>query len=178
MKDYFRAARDPPAMGGKYQQALPQAARAVGCLFWTGRATLYPNFHLGHRIWPGEGWQCAAIARIPAPADKIVVRDVIEKRFEGPSAILLGIFDLPAKLARGASREYHLMFRRRKPPLRITRRHVRAGKIRGLMAGIAAHPVHSVAVLAAFYVLKMHMAVISLKGRVACGVTILAARRS
>jgi hypothetical protein len=43
------------------------------------------------------------------------------------------------------------------------------------MASIAAHTVHTVPALAPLYVLKMHVAIISLKGRIACGMTILAA---
>src|SRR5258708_209601 len=50
-------------------------------------------------------------------------------------------------------------------------------KIRCLMARITSHPVNPVAVLAPFYVLKMHMTVVSLKGCITCGMTILAAGR-
>src|SRR2546425_3230968 len=46
------------------------------------------------------------------------------------------------------------------------------------MASIAAHPVHSVPILAPLYVLKMRVAIISLKGRIAGGMAILAARGS
>src|SRR5438876_6609703 len=68
-------------------------------LLRTGCATINPHFYLRHRIWPGERRQCAAFPCTPPPADKIVVRDVVEQVIERSSAILLRIFDLPAKLA-------------------------------------------------------------------------------
>src|SRR6266576_1008196 len=68
-------------------------------LLGTGCTAVNPNFYLRHGIWPGEGRQCAAFPWTPTPADKIVVRDVVEQVLEGSSAILLRIFDLPAKLA-------------------------------------------------------------------------------
>jgi hypothetical protein len=43
------------------------------------------------------------------------------------------------------------------------------------MASITAHTVHSVPALAPLYILKMHVAIISLKGGIACGMAILAA---
>jgi hypothetical protein len=52
---------------------------------------------------------------------------------------------------------------------------MRTRKIRYLMARITAHPVHPVAILAPSYVLKVHMTVVSLKRRITCGMTILAA---
>jgi hypothetical protein len=72
--------------------------RLLNDLFRTGCTTVYPNFYLRHRIWSGEGRQCAAFPWTPTPADKIVVRNVMEKICEGSSAILLRIFDLLAKL--------------------------------------------------------------------------------
>ncbi len=104
--------------------------------------------------------------------------DVIEKSSEGASTILLWIFDLFAKFSWRTSGKHHLMRGRGKRPLRITRRHVRTRKIRCLMARIAPHTVHSVPVLAPLYVLKMQVAIISLKGRIARGMTVLAAGRS
>ncbi len=73
--------------------------RLLDGLIGTGCAAVNPNFYLRHGIWPGEGRQCAAFPWTPTPADKIVIRDVVEQVFEGSSAILLGIFDLLAKLA-------------------------------------------------------------------------------
>ncbi len=68
-------------------------------LLRTGCATINPDFYLRHRIWSGERRQCAAFPWTPPPADKIVICDVVEQVFERSSAILLRIFDLPAKLA-------------------------------------------------------------------------------
>jgi hypothetical protein len=53
-----------------------------------------------------------------------------------------------------------------------------SGKVRRLMAGIAAHGGNAVAVFAALYVLKMHVTIIALQRRIARGVTILASRRN
>jgi hypothetical protein len=47
-------------------------------LLGTGGATINPNFYLRHGTWPGEGRQCAAFPWTPTPADKIVIRDVVE----------------------------------------------------------------------------------------------------
>src|SRR5882672_2114348 len=52
------------------------------------------------------------------------------------------------------------------------------GNILCLVAGVAAHSVNSVAILAPLHVLQMLVAVISLKRSVASGMAILAARRS
>ena len=68
-------------------------------LLRTGCAAINPNFYLRHGIWPGEGRQCAAFPWTPTPSDKIVGGDVVKQVLEGSSAILLRIFDLPAKLA-------------------------------------------------------------------------------
>src|SRR6266849_2891798 len=103
---------------------------------------------------------------------------MVEKRFEGSPAILLRIFDLPAKLTGRAPNKHHLVLGGGKTPLWIAGREVGTRNICRLMARIAAHPVHAVPIFAALYVLKMHVAVITLKGRIARGVTVLAARRS
>jgi hypothetical protein len=115
---------------------------------------------------------------MPAPADEVVVGDVIEKSVEGATAILFGVFDLAAEVGGGAADENHFVFRRRKAPPGISGRHVRTGKIDGLMAGIAAHAVDAVAVFAAFYILKMDVTVVALEWRVTGGMAILAAWRS
>jgi len=52
-----------------------------------------------------------------------------------------------------------------------------ASEIRGLVAGVATHSVDTVTVLAALYVLKVGMAVVTLERSVPGRVTILAARR-
>src|SRR6267154_1160480 len=85
----------PSASAGRRQFDL----RRLDGLLGTGCATINPNFYLHHGIWPGERRQCAAFPWTPPPADKIVICDVVEQVLERSSAILLRIFDLPAKLA-------------------------------------------------------------------------------
>ena len=119
----------------------------------TGCAAFDPDLHLGSRFHTGKRRQCAAVSRIPGPSDKIVVCDVIEKRGEGSPAVLLGVLELSAKFARGSSNKHHLLSRRRQRPLGTAGRHVFAGKILCLMAGVAAHSVDAVPVRAALHIL-------------------------
>ena len=44
-------------------------------------AAVDPNSHLGYRIRAGEWRQCATVAGIPAPANQVVVGNVVEKFF-------------------------------------------------------------------------------------------------
>ena len=83
--------------------------RLLADLFRAGCTTVNPSFYLRYRFWSGQRRQCAAFPWAPTPADKIVVRDVMEKVFKGSSAILLRIFDLLAKLGRRASNKHHLV---------------------------------------------------------------------
>src|ERR1700694_4948920 len=87
----------PQSTHMKTTARLGRICLSAGCwidLLRTGRAAINPNFYLRHRICSGEGRQCAAFPWAPTPADKIVVREVAEKVFEGSSAILFRIFDL------------------------------------------------------------------------------------
>jgi hypothetical protein len=52
-----------------------------------------------------------------------------------------------------------------------------AGEVAGLVTGFAAHGGHAVAILAAFYVLQVDVAVVALERSVASGMASLAARR-
>jgi hypothetical protein len=63
-------------------------------------------------------------------------------------------------------------------PFGIAGRHVITGEIGALVTGFAAHGGNAAAVFAAFYVLQMDVAVVALQGSVACGMAVLAARRS
>src|SRR5579864_7027346 len=63
-------------------------------------SALDPNFHLCGDLDARERRQTAAVSGIPTPADKIVVGNVIQKLSQGAPAVLLGIFELPAKIAR------------------------------------------------------------------------------
>jgi hypothetical protein len=55
-------------------------------------------------------------------------------------------------------------------------RHVRARKIRVLVAGVAGHAVYAVTLAAAPYVLDMDVAIIALQRSVAGGVAVLTTR--
>ena len=55
-------------------------------------AAVDPDFHLGGGIWAGKGRKCSPWARIPAPADEVVMGDVIPELLKVAAAILLGIF--------------------------------------------------------------------------------------
>src|SRR5579872_2211298 len=112
---------------------------ALGTSLRTRGPALDPNFHLCGGLDARERRQTAAVAGIPAPADKIVVGHMIEKLSQGAPAVLFGIFELPAKIARRTADKHHLLLRKRQRPLGIARRHVIARKILYLMAGIATH---------------------------------------
>src|ERR1700687_4810351 len=96
---------------------------------------------------------------------------------ERAAPMLFMIFELTSKLRGGATDENHFMFGGWEGPLGVTGRHVLAGKIRGLGAGVAAHAVNAVAISATLDVLRVHMTVIALQRRVTRGVTVLAAGR-
>src|SRR6266404_6069948 len=86
-------------------------------LLWTGSAALDPDLHLCRRVRPGKWRQCSPIARLPTPADKIVIRYVIKQFFERAAAILFGILDLPAQCSRRTSHKHHFLSRRGARPL-------------------------------------------------------------
>ena len=103
---------------------------------------------------------------------------MLEELVKRASTVLRRIFYLAAQLRRSAPDKDHFVLGRRQCPFGIAWGHVFAGQICGLMAGVAAHAVDSVAVFAALYVLQMHVAVVALQRSVASRVAILAARRS
>jgi hypothetical protein len=64
--------------------------RLIGCygqegpgpdLLRAGGAAVDPEFHLGNGGCPGEWRRRAAIAGTPAPADKVIRRNVLEELF-------------------------------------------------------------------------------------------------
>jgi hypothetical protein len=154
--------------------------RRANC-FWllgTGGAAVDPDFHLGHSVRAAEWRESTAIAGIPAPADKFVICNVFEELLQGAAAGLFGVFELPTEFGGRAADEHHFVLGRRQAPLGIARRHVVSGEIGGLVTSFAAHGGNAVAVLAAFYVLQVNVTVVALQRSVACGMAILAARRS
>ena len=102
---------------------------------------------------------------------------MLEQLWEGTSASLFGIFELTAKLHWRAADENHFVFEGWERPLDVTGRHVLAGKIGPLVAGIAAHTVNAATISATLHVLPVDMAVIALQRRVTRGMTVLAAGR-
>jgi hypothetical protein len=91
-------------------------------------------------------------------------------------AIFRRIFQLTAELSGRFALNHHLHIRRRQRPFRIPRRHVRARKIRGLMARAAFHSVYAFAFGAALHVLNVHVPIITLQRRVARRMAIPATR--
>ena len=101
---------------------------------------------------------------------------MFEQLRERAAASLLWIFELAAKFARCASDENHFVFRRGERPLWISRRQIRPGQIRGLVAGVAAHGGDAMAIFTALYILHVNVTVVALQRKVAGGMAILAAR--
>src|SRR5712664_214533 len=147
-------------------------------LLWASRAAGDPDPDLLDSVRPGKRRQGPTVARVPAPPHKVVVADVVEQVPQRPPAILLRILDLPAQLTRRPPGKHHLNFQRRQRPSRTARRQVRPGKIRGLMACIAAHCGYFVSIGAELHVLQVHVAVISLQRSIARRMAVLASRRS
>ncbi|GAC1623377.1 MAG: hypothetical protein PVS2B2_24660 [Candidatus Acidiferrum sp.] len=70
----------------------------------------------------GKRRKRAAGAWIPAPADQIVVGDMIEELLKVAAASLLGIFELAAELRGGTADERHFVFGTGERPFGISRR--------------------------------------------------------
>jgi hypothetical protein len=151
---------------------------APRALLGTGGAALNPDFHLGHCVLAAERREGAAIAGIPAPGHEFIVGDVFEELLQPAATGLFRVLKLATEFGRRTSDENHPVFRRRQTQFGISGRHVVASQIAGLVAGFAAHGSDAVAILAAFYVLQVDVAVIALERSVASGMAILAARRS
>jgi hypothetical protein len=121
----------------------------------TGGAAVDPYFHLGNSVLAAERRESAAIAGIPTPSDKFVVRNVFEKLLQRAATSLFWVLELATEFGWSATDEDHFVFRRRQTPFGTTGWHVIAGQVGGLMAGFAAHGSDAVAVFAAFYVLQV-----------------------
>jgi hypothetical protein len=92
------------------------------------------------------------------------------------STVTRWIFELAAQFAWGLPDKYHAHLRRRQVPVGGSGRHVDAGQVRELMARVAFHPILALSMQAPFNALRMRMAIVSLQGRLTCGMTVLAAR--
>src|SRR5271156_1322052 len=146
-------------------------------LLRAGGAVIDPLLHGRDKIRAIERRGGAAIAGIPAPADQFVVRNVFHYLRQRTIAVFGRVFELAAELAGRLASNNHLHFGRRQRPFRISRRHIRAGKIRVLVAGVALHAVQAFAVGSAFYILNMDVTVVALQRSITRRMTILAARR-
>lgn len=146
---------------GRFAQALVLAS-----LLRAGGAVVYPFLHRSDKIRAIERRQRASITWIPAPAYKIVGSDVRKYLRKVATAVLLGIFQLAAKLSGGSPHKNHFHLRRRQSPFRIPRRHVRAWKVRVLVARLTPHPIYAVTISAALYILRMDVTVVALQRRV------------
>ena len=101
---------------------------------------------------------------------------MLQKLLKRAAAGLFGIVELAAELRGRAPDENHFLLRGWKEPFGISRGHVFALKIGGLVASVAAHAVDTVAVLAALYILQMNMAVVALERGITWWMAVLAAR--
>jgi len=79
----------------------------------TGCTAIHPELKLRRRVSAVERWERTAVAWIPAPADQVVKSYVLVNLLKGAAAILLGIFQLLAKLGWRAANEDHFVFWRR-----------------------------------------------------------------
>jgi hypothetical protein len=102
---------------------------------------------------------------------------MLKQLWEATAAGLLGIFELAAEFSWSAANDDHLVLWSRERPFGISGRHVLAGDVGGLVAGVAAHTVDAVAVLSAHDILHVDVAVIALERGVAGRVTVLTAGR-
>ena len=132
-----------------------------------GRAIVYPFLHRSNKIRPIEWRQRASVTGIPSPANEIVGSNVRENLRETAATIQLGIFQLTAKLSGSSAHKNHFHLRRRQSPFRIPRRHVRAWKIRVLVARLTPHPVNAVTIRTTLYILRMDVTVVALQWSVA-----------
>jgi len=151
---------------------------SVPDLLWAASAVIHPFLHRSDKIRAVERRRCTSVTRIPAPANKIVGRNVREDLRETAAAVLLRVLQLAAKLSGSPAHKNHFHLWRRQPPFRIPRRHVRARKIRALVARLTPHPIYPMTISAPLYILCMHMTVVALQRSVARWMAILAARRN
>src|ERR1700682_746693 len=96
------------ANGQTITARLISAARS---LLRASRAAGDPDLHLRHGLRAGKRRQCPSVTRAPAPADKVVVRYVVEQVLQRAAAILLRILDLLAQFSRRTPGKHHLVLR-------------------------------------------------------------------
>src|ERR1700723_4292362 len=137
-------AGDARIAGVSYRESRGTARGSEGScrrLVRTGGAVIYRLLHGRDEIRTVEGGKGSTVTRIPAPADKIILGNVFHDLNEGAIAVFGGILELAAKLARSFSLNDHFHFGRGQRPFRISGRHIGAGQIGILMAGMAGHGV-------------------------------------
>ena len=101
---------------------------------------------------------------------------MLQKLLKRTAAGLFDIVELAAELRGRTSDENHYVVRGWKGPFGISRGHVFAQKIGGLVASVAAHSVDTKAILATLHILQMNMAVVALERCIPRWMTVLATR--
>jgi hypothetical protein len=121
---------DPPARSGRSGR---HRRESLGL----SRAILDPLSHVPDKLGVGERRFCSAVAGVPAAQDELVVGDVVEQLLQRPLPVLFGILQLASKLARSLALKDQLHLGRGQVPVRISRRHVRAGQV-GMLVAVGA----------------------------------------
>src|ERR1700722_9785405 len=115
---------DTASSGVPPDAALGRLGRGWTELFRAGRSVIHPSLHGGYEVRAIKRRQRAAIARIPAPADQIVLRNVFHDLGQGAVAVLSGVFELAAELAGSFALNDHFHIGGGERPLRISGRAV------------------------------------------------------
>src|SRR6266852_8554894 len=97
-----------PRSGVDSQSITAQFICPVPYLLRAGRAARNPHLHLRDSVRAGKRRQSPPFARVPAPADKVVVRHVVKQFLQRSPAVLVRILDLAAQLARRTPGKHHL----------------------------------------------------------------------
>src|ERR1700687_4494374 len=96
------------ANGQTITARLISAARS---LLRASRAAGDPDLHLPRGRGGGKRGKCPPLPGAPPPADKVVVRYVVEQVLQRAPAILLRILDLLAQFSRRTPGKHHLVLR-------------------------------------------------------------------
>src|ERR1700687_5326030 len=80
-------------------------------LLRASRAARNPYLYLLDGVHAGKRRQGSPAARVPAPAYKVVVADVVKQLLQRAPTVLLRILDLPAQLTRRTPGKDHLLSR-------------------------------------------------------------------
>src|SRR3984957_13380157 len=101
---------DTASSGVPPDAALGRLGRGWTELFRAGRSVIHPSLHGGYEVRAIKRRQRAAIARIPAPADQIVLRNVFHDLGQGAVAVLSGVFWVGGGVVRACSLPPYFFF--------------------------------------------------------------------